>query len=379
VRYGGSLNRTTWPPSGKSAVTAAIDPDHSFPVPTGLKRDWYVNEWRLSRADVSCPNAYHVIGCRSTRDPTAWGDWSIAMATATPAASDVGIHNVLIATDFSHQCVVALNYGLDFVRRYGAHAEIVYVLPTDEYALAGPEALTAAKDAARRELLELKSKLRRSQAFEEVEDCRVTMLEGPVADCLLEWTREKGIDLIVVGTHGRRGLGKVILGSVAEKVFRHSDVPVLTIGPHTRRHREIFDAHRILAPCDLTLRSHPAMQFACALARQHNARLTVLHVMEHADEGLAAERERIAQCAREELARIVGQRAEGVDVRYRIETGKVPATILAAASEMDADLIVLGVRPSSGVLDRFMWPIAYELVGEAACPVLTIRGSRPSR
>lgn len=89
--------------------------------------------------------------------------------------------------------------------------------------------------------------------------------------------------------------------------------------------------------------------------------------------------ERVKQGIREELAQIIGKHAEGVDVRFRIESGKVASTILDAATEINADLIVLGVRPSSGLLDRFMWPIAYELVREAACPVLTIRGGVSTR
>ena len=92
-------------------------------------------------------------------NPTPCGDWSIAMATTQFAATGVGIHNVLIATDFSHHSDTVLNYALNLARRYRAHAEIVYVLPTDEYALGGPEAVTAAKDAARRDLLELKANL----------------------------------------------------------------------------------------------------------------------------------------------------------------------------------------------------------------------------
>jgi len=301
------------------------------------------------------------------------------MVTAPLTASGVGIHNVLIATDFSHNSAAALNYGLNFAHRYSAHAEIVYVLPTDEYALAGPEAITAAKDAARRDLLDLKSKLRHSHAFEEETHYRLSMLEGPAADCLLQWAREKRVDLIVVGTHGRGGLGKIILGSVAEKIFRHSTVPVLTIGPHIRRHREICGADSILAPCDLTPRSHPAVQFAVALAKAHSSRLTVLHVIEHASDCMKSDPERVKQGIKQELAQIVGKHAEGVDVRYRIEVGKISPSILDAATEIDADLIVLGVRPSSGVLDRFMWPTAYDLVREAGCPVLTIRGGVPTR
>src|ERR1035438_3775407 len=189
---------------------------------------------------------YKVTSCHSMNGPTTWGDWSITMATAELAATGVGIHNVLIATDFSHRSFGVLNYGLNFVRRYGAHAEIVYVLPVDEYALAGPEAVAAAQDAARRDLLELKTKLRCTRTFEDDADYRVTMLEGPIADCLLQWAHEKKIDLIVVGTHGRSGLGKVIPGSVAEKIFRHSDMPVLTVGPHVRSLIEADRAHRIL-------------------------------------------------------------------------------------------------------------------------------------
>ncbi len=299
------------------------------------------------------------------------------MATATLTASGVGIHNVLIATDFCHHSAGALTYGLNFAHRYSAHSEIVYVLPTEEYALAGPEALRAAKDAARRDLLDLKTRLRHSLEFEEDVDYRVSMLEGSAAECLLQWAREKRIDLIVVGTHGRGGMGKFILGSVAEKVFRRSPVPVLTIGPHVCRPRELSSTHSILAPCDLTPRSHPAIQFACALAREHNSQLTVLHAIEHSNEGMKLDPERVKQRVRQELGEIVGKGAEGVDVHYLVESGKIASTILDTATQIDADLIVLGVRPSSGLLDRFMWPIAYELVREAACPVLTIRGGAP--
>jgi|SRR5271165_1646857 len=307
-------------------------------------------------------------------DPTTWGDWSIAMATMEFAATGVGIHNVLIATDFSHHSAAVLSYALNLVGRYGAHAEVVYVLPIDEYALAGPEAVTAARDAARRDLLEFKDKLRSGRFFECDVDYRVSMLEGPIAESLLQWAHEKRIDLIVVGTHGRGGLGKVIPGSVAEKIFRRSHVPVLTVGPHIRRPIEVDGAHRILVPCDLTPRSHPGVQLACALAKENRAKLTLLHVIESFSKGMTSSSE-CARQAKDGLGRIVGRQGDGVDVVYQIEFGKISASILRTASEIGADLIVLGVRPSSGVLDRFMWPIAYELVCQAECPVLTVRGA----
>lgn len=301
------------------------------------------------------------------------------MASAQLTAVGVGIHNVLIATDFARHSDYALKYGLDLAHLYGAQTEIVYVLPTEEYALAGPDGMQAAKDAARRDLLDLKTKLRHSHAFEEDVDYHVSMLEGDVSDCLLQWAHDKRIDLIVVGTHGRGGFGKIILGSVAERLFRHSPVPVLTIGPHIRRPKEIGSTHNILAPCDLAPTSHSAVKFACSLAKGHNSRLTVLHVVEPANEDTKLNPQSVRQAAREKLVEIVGKNGEGVDIHYRIEFGKVASTILEEATDTDADFIVLGVRRSSGILDRFMWPIAYELVCEAACPVLTIRGCVPAR
>jgi nucleotide-binding universal stress UspA family protein len=300
------------------------------------------------------------------------------MATAQLAATGVGIRNVLIATDFSHHSDTVLNYALNLARRYGAHAEIVYVLPTDEYALAGPEAVTAAKGAARRDLLDLKAKLHSSHGFQDAVDYRVSMLEGPVTDCLLDWAQKKNIDLIVVGTHGRGPLGKVIPGSVAERVFRHSGIPVLTVGPHVRSLSEVDRAHRILVPCDLTPKSHPAVQLAVTLARQNSAKLTLLHVVENFTKEMTSSSECTRQ-AKDELARIVGRNGDGLDVAYRLEFGKISSMILRMASEIDADLIVLGVRPSSGVFDRFQWPIAYELVCQAQCKVLTVRGASSIR
>lgn len=328
----------------------------------------------MSRPIGSCPHTLDVTTSHSLTDPTAWGDGSLAMASAQLTAVGVGIHTVLIATDFSHHSDFALKYGLDFAHLYGAQAEIVYVLPAEDYVLAGPGGLLAAKDAARHDVLALKAKLRHSQAFEHDEDYHVSMLQGPVADCLLQLAGEKRIDLIVVGTHGRSGLGKIILGSVAEKVFRQSPVPVLTIGPHIRRPREISSTHHILAPCDLAATSHSALQFACSLAKSHNSELTVLHVAERTNSGMKLDPEHGKQEIREKLAEIVGKSADGVYIHYRIEFGRISSTVLDVATETDADFIVLGVRRSSGILDRFMWPIAYELVREAACPVLTIRG-----
>ena len=302
---------------------------------------------------------------------------SMAAAQLTPVG--VGIHNVLIATDFSHHSDIALRFGLSLAQLYGSRVEIVYVLPTDEYVLSGPDGLHAGTEAARRDLLDFKSRLRNFGSAGEYAYCHVSMLEGPIAKSLLQCARERKADLIVVGTHGRGGFGKVILGSVAEAIFRHSPVPVLTVGPSIHRHSGINQTHHMLATCDLTPGSHPAVEYACTLAEEHNSQLTVLHVIDRANEVKSLNPEQVKKEIQERLLEVVGWRDESLAVRYRVEFGNIPAAIVGVASEIDSDLIVLGVRRSFGVLDRFMWPIAYELVRSATCPVLTIRGSGPPR
>ena len=97
--------------------------------------------------------------------------------------------------------------------------------------------------------------------------------------------------------------------------------------------------------------------------------------IDRANEVRSLNPDRVKKEIRERLIEVVGWRDGRFAIHYRVEFGNIPAAILRVASEIDSDLIVLGVRRRSGVLDRFVWPIAYELVRSATCPVLTIRGS----
>src|SRR3974390_3676115 len=115
------------------------------------------------------------------------------MASAGIRIPSVGIHNVLVASDLTHQSDAVVSFGLDFAKLFGAHAEIAYVLPAGEYALAGGEGILAGRDAARRDLLELRSRLRRNAAYDDESDQQVMMLEGPVAECLLQFACAKRI------------------------------------------------------------------------------------------------------------------------------------------------------------------------------------------
>jgi nucleotide-binding universal stress UspA family protein len=296
------------------------------------------------------------------------------MATAQLTPVGVGIHNVLIATDFSRCSNLALSFGLELARGYLANAYVVFVVPTDQFMVAGPDAYEAAKDVARRDLMELKHELRRKHSYIEGEDYHLFLLEGDVAESILDFARQKEIDVIVVGTHGRGGLGRALMGSVAERVFRQAPVPVLTLGPNLQRIARAGTPRNILVPVDFTPASERAAHYAVAMAREHNAALTMLHVIERWPTEEKADRARVMQSLREKVQNLVREEAKGLRCDVRVQVGRVVETILYTANGIEADLVVMGVRPRTGLLNRLMWPHAYEIVREAACPVLTVRG-----
>ncbi len=295
----------------------------------------------------------------------------MAAAQLTPVG--VGIQNMLIATDFSQYSRPAIDFGLQIAKIYRAHPHIVFVVPSDEFVLAGPSAYVAAKDAAARDLQELKAELARKRGCMEGRDYHLYLLEGQVAQAILDFGRRKQIDLIVMGTHGRGGLGKALMGSVAERVFRRSPVPVLTLGPHLRR--SVLDdvARNILVAADFAPASAQAAQFAAVLARANQAKLTLLHIVDPKKLEHIPDRAAVRHGLEMQLADLLGRASEGVHSSVRVETGQVVPAVLHVEKEVGADLLVIGVRPSNGVLDRLLFPRAYELVCESSCPVLTLR------
>jgi nucleotide-binding universal stress UspA family protein len=291
------------------------------------------------------------------------------MSTAQVTPIGVSIHNVLIATDFSRYSKAALEAGLRLATRSKAESYILFVVPNDQFLLAGPAAYVAAKDAGRRDLESLQLELERAHSGGEARSFHFFLLEGEVSQSILDFARQRKCDLIVLGTHGRGGLGRAILGSVAEHVFRNSPVPVLTIGPYCCRAEKALDPANILVPIAFSPASERAAQYGAALASEHKAKLTLLHVLDPKD---SADREKAAVKAKRKLEGVLGQEFSA-SCNVRIEFGRVVPMIMSVADEIAADLLVMGVRASAGVLDHFRWPNVYEAVRQASCPVLTVR------
>jgi nucleotide-binding universal stress UspA family protein len=208
---------------------------------------------------------------------------------------------------------------------------------------------------------------------------------GRVWKDLAAIVEENQVDLIVVGTHGRSGLGKLLLGSVAEDILRHAPCPVLTVGPKVsgRAKLPVIQTHD-LCPAELELRqivfatdfaqySIFAAQEAVALAEQFQSRLTLVHVMEDYTQ-LGSQPARLEESMHRLQSLVSNHAALQYVPESVLEFGCSPDGILKVASDREADLIVLGARTAEEVGSTHLpWSTAHQVIAEAHCPVLTVR------
>jgi nucleotide-binding universal stress UspA family protein len=233
----------------------------------------------------------------------------------------------------------------------------------------------AAKAAGRLE------ELASTRRFAGVEVDHQVQVGVPFAD-LIAAARTVRADLLVVGAKQRSGMERLLLGGTAERVLRKSPIPVLVVKPPL-----VAPAKVILAPTDFSDASLPALRRAAQWARQWGARLVCVHAVEplaqtyvwpaHAApvDLFVAEPEEIEP---EWTALLAGLDLEGIDVAHRTVKGYAASSIVRAAAEGSADLIVMGTHGRSGLMHMLLGSVAEKVAREAPCSILTVRpeGSR---
>lgn len=294
-----------------------------------------------------------------------------------PAPAAVTPKNILLATDFSECSERALSYAVGAARRYRSALHLAHVVPINTYYLAGPDALGVAVEQAQREAAAVIARLEQEHRLEGVQH-HTWVVRGYVAEMLQELIARERIDLVVVGTHGRTGLSKLVLGSVAEEVFRKSPCPVLTVGPHAPMARPGSGLAAVLFATDFSADSARALPYALAAAREFGAELTLLHVLDPGEE-MAGDRAGRDARLHARLQEMLGGAAGEVRVRTQVDGGDPAARIVEAAAGCGAGFLVLGLKAPQMFADRLPWLYAYRIVSQAPCPVLTVRGElRPA-
>jgi len=307
------------------------------------------------------------------------------------AITAVSIKNVLFATDFSATSEAALPFAVAISHRYGSMLHVAHIVP-ESYLMIMSGGLDPASFGSVYEGAHSEAQEKMQELVERCEDVphRTYLGHGNVWGALSDLIQANAIDLLVVGTHGRTGVGKLLMGSVAEAIFRQASCPVLTVGPKVSGRAKlplVSGQEHDLAPLELALReiiyatdfSHDSLAaapYTISLAREFQARLALLHVLQEYVHRKG--KPDPIEAALQRLTEIVpGATGLWCTPEPVLEFGAPADGILKAASERDADLIVLGVRPPAGHLTaatHLPWRTAHKVVAEASCPVLTIRG-----
>jgi len=292
------------------------------------------------------------------------------------ALTRVDLRNILICTDFSQTAADAFPYAAELARHFGAKLEVLHVRPPDLYSLVPPQEWSAVSKAADETAREIAEKL--LKPYPGIEH-QVVVAEGEIWPALQSELERNKIDLVVIGTRGRTGIAKLVLGSTAEEIFRQAPCAVLTVGPFTprepQRGGQISD---ILFATDFSPESMAAAPFAISLAQEYQARLTLLHVIDDAKAGEFVAPTDLVPASERLLRNLVPPDAElWCEPKCVVERGDSAEKILDVAGRTTADLIVLGVRKPGGVAGAATHlPIAtaHKIVSHARCPVLTVRG-----
>jgi nucleotide-binding universal stress UspA family protein len=303
---------------------------------------------------------------------------------------DLQIASVLVATDFSSASEKPVHHALAIADSFGAKFYVLNVVSSVGFTLAGPEAVFAAEQAVGEDARRLEEKLFAQGAFARLEH-EVLVRQGLVWKELLEVVREKEIGLTVIGTHGRRGMGKLVLGSVAEQIFRHAEGAVLTVGPGSYREPRVETTRpnrRFLFATDFGDASLKALPYAVSFANHFGATLVLYHMVpavlvpEDFNVYTARDMQRLGEEANaaslKRLRWLVRDFSLKMQPEFEVEDATAsPAAdqILRFATRINVDLIVVGLHRSTqiGMASHLPWTTAYEVVCGANCPVLTVR------
>jgi len=248
------------------------------------------------------------------------------------------LKHILFATDFEKSASLALPFAVALAGRYGAKLYDAHIIPEP-----------------------LK---RRGQRAE------VLLSEGNVAEVLTKLAQDYAADLVVVGTTGRSGLDKLLLGSTAEKIIREAPCPVLTIGTHVTAEASA-GIQSIVCAVDFSQESLRAAELAVSLAHECQVHLALVHVVEGVIRNLPhLAIQRTEKRLRELIPSTLKLRYEPEIV---VEVGPVADHILGVAAELSADIIVMGVRGAGASAQRasHFGSIAHEVISRSLCPVLT--------
>jgi len=263
--------------------------------------------------------------------------------------------SILLPTDMSGASAAAFAYARLLKDQFGSVAHVLHA----QYFEMPPYFSSGQLDLLRRELERSRrlaaDYLRREAETALGEGVQVMIREKPPADAILEGGRELDVDLILMGTHGRKGAERIWLGSVAERVLRSADRPVLAVqaswSPAPIRH--------VLCPVIPSDAGRTALAYAARVAQIAGARLTVLHAAEPGAPPI--------DCPLVDEAT-----RRNCEVEERVLQGDAARTILEAARSLKPDLVVMGAERKRSRFGEFFSSTTQKVIQSAPPPIIIV-------
>jgi nucleotide-binding universal stress UspA family protein len=278
------------------------------------------------------------------------------------------INRIIAATDFSECASTALSYATQVALRFSAELTVLHATPIQSAVAALPfsrvplaRAIANQYDAAVAALADYCD-----QRIPDLVNSWQLVVPGDPGQAILEKSRSFDADLVVMGTHGRSGLPRFLMGSVAEHVIRESDSPVLSVRSESAGDNAKTSFERIVCPVNYTAVAAKALNYALLFASAFDSELTVLYLVEkgvRSDE-LELEAERIRVW--------VGDVPRSIKLKLIVREGRPAQDGLEYVDEHHADLLVLGAKRKQSLNRSVLGTTTEELTRLAMCPVLTV-------
>jgi nucleotide-binding universal stress UspA family protein len=232
----------------------------------------------------------------------------------------------------------------------------------------------ALKEESARKLQQLSKK---AQSAKVPAECIVRT--GEIDQEIHRIVRSAKIDFVVMGTHGRRGIERWVLGSVAEQLLRSIRVPLLTIGRKGRTETTPLAIRRILVTTDFSEGTSDAIAYAFSIAQECQAHISLLHVLGNIGADTSEKyREILTKKIGDQLEKLIPPEARAwCDAKTRVETGLPFKVILKTVEKENIDLLVMNVHGKRGLDRSLLDSTAERVVRAASCPVLMIPPRRP--
>jgi len=292
---------------------------------------------------------------------------------------------IICPVDLSDSSVRAFAHAAAIAQWYDAQLTVLHVVPTFEpIQMRGDlgDPVRVITPMPREQVLE---EMSRTLNLAAVSPRATPIAEaGDPQSTIIDQAISKKADLIVMGTHGRRGFKRLLLGSVTEAVLREAPCPVLTVPQAPASVSEAVTFKRILCPIDFSPSALQALGFALDLARQADGRVTLLHVLEWLAEeeprasthfSVPEYRRYMVEDAQERLRNLVAEESRTwVEIDDLVVFGRAHREILRSAETKPADLIVMGAQGRGGIGLALFGSTTQQVLRGAICPVLTVRG-----